>query len=90
MTGRTVLLRRPQVHGNVTRMIRAAVLSEDKGTLRVIPEGQKTVVTVQASEVTEAPATFGTRLAMQHGVVIQKCLPDSPNSLSRICESRGK
>ena len=36
---KTVLIRRPQVHGNVTRMVRATVLSENNGEMRVIPEG---------------------------------------------------
>jgi hypothetical protein len=90
MIDRTVLLRKPQLHGNVTRVIRATVLSEDKDMLRVIPEGQRNVISVKASEVTEASKTFATRLAAQHGVVVQQCLPDSPNCLSRICESNGR
>jgi hypothetical protein len=83
------MLRSPQVHGNVTRMVRASVLSECNGVLRVIPEGQKNPIDVKASDTVAASAVFGTRLAMQQGVVIQRALPDSPNSLSRICENRG-
>jgi len=85
---RTVLIRRPQLHGNVMRMVRATVLSENNGDLRVIPEGTNVPINVKASETTDAPAVFGTRLAMQQGVVVQRALPDSPNSLSRICERR--
>jgi hypothetical protein len=88
MTDRIVLLRRPQVHGNVTRMVRATVMSENNGTLRVIPEGQRNPIVVKASETLDATTTFGTRLAMQKGVVIQRALPDNPNSLSRIVESK--
>jgi len=89
MAGRTVMLRRPMVHGNTARMVRATVLSESDGELRVVAEGSNKPITVKASETVDAPRTFGTRLAMQQGVIIQKSLPDNANSLSRICESRG-
>ena len=89
MAGRTVMLRRPMVHGNTARMVRATVLSESDGELRVVVEGSNKPITVKASETVDAPRTFGTRLAMQQGVIIQKSLPDNANSLSRICESRG-
>jgi hypothetical protein len=77
------------VHGNTARMVRATVLSESDGELRVVAEGSNKPITVKASETVDAPRTFGTRLAMQQGVIIQKSLPDNANSLSRICESRG-
>lgn len=83
------MLRRPMIHGNTTRMVRATVLSESDGMLRVVEQGSNKPINVKASETMDAPKTFGTRLAMQNGVVIQRSLPDNPNSLSRICESRG-
>ena len=89
MAGRTVMLRRPMIHGNTTRMVRATVLSESDGMLRVVEQGSNKPITVKASETMDAPKTFGTRLAMQSGVVIQRSLPDNPNSLSRIIEGRG-
>lgn len=86
--GRTVLLRRPQIHGNVTRLVRATVLSETADSLRVIPEGQNKPITIKASEVTDAPKVFSTLLSAQRGVIVQRCLPDSPSSLCRILEGR--
>jgi len=85
---RTVLIRKFQLHGNLTRMVRATVLSEKAGILRVVPEGQGTPIEVKASDTMDAATTFGTRLGMQHGIVVQKAYPDSPNSMMRICEQR--
>jgi len=89
MANRTVLLRRPMSHGNGSRMVRATVLSENNGELRVIEQGSNKPINVKASETVDAPKTFGTRLAMQSGVIVQRSLPDNASSLSRICESRG-
>ena len=86
---KTVLIRRPQVHGNVTRMVRATVLSENNGEMRVIPEGTNKPINVKASDTRSAPEAFGTRLAMQRGAVVARALPDSPNCISRIIEQRG-
>lgn len=85
---RTVMVRRPQLHGNVTRMVRATVLSESNGELRVLLEGSNKPLNIKASETMDAARTFGTHLAAARGIIIQRALPDSPNSLSRIIEQR--
>lgn len=86
---RTVLIRKPQRIGSTARMVKAAVLGQTKDGLRVVIEGTSKPISVKASEVRDAPAVFGNRPAMGRGVVVQKALPDSPSSLTRILEKRG-
>lgn len=85
---KTVIIRRQQLHGNISQLIKASVLSETKDELRVILEGSNRPIVVKASECVDAPGTFGTMQAMNRGVIVQKALPDSPSCLSRMIERR--
>lgn len=78
---RQVLVRKPQASGD-NLMVRANVLSERDGVLRVVFEDQRQrqVSEVQASEVMDARTVFGTADRRVQGI-LPRSYPTSPNAL---------
>ena len=71
------MIRKQIVHGNVTRLIRATVLSETPGMMRILVDGTKVPVDVKASDVIAAPARAGER-----GVAVPTMHPHSLQALA--------
>ena len=83
-----VLIRRALRFGG-NQLVKATVLSQHGSKLRVIRDGERKPVEVEAAEVVDAGATFsGNRLAQQRGVIVSKAYPDNANCISRILDSR--
>lgn len=82
--GRTasVLIKQKMLSGNVTKLIRANVLSEKDGMLRVMVEGQRKPIEVKASDTLPAEKVFGVaKVGQKPSSVLQRCYPSSINSL---------
>ena len=73
-----VLIRKQMLHGNVSNLTRAQVLSEKDGVLRVKVEGERLPRDVKAAETIPADRVFDTRDKV---TVIAKSYPDSLYSL---------
>jgi len=76
---RQVLVRRDQLSGDA-QMLRAEVLSEKDGILRVMLPGARKPVEVKASETMNPEKVFGTR-DQRVASVLPKCYPSSPQAL---------
>ena len=72
-----VMIRKPLAHGNVTKLIRASVISETNGMLRVLADGDRKPIDVKRTDVVAAPARAGER-----GVAVPTLYPHSLSSLA--------
>jgi hypothetical protein len=79
-----VMVRRPQLKGNLTLLKPAEVLSQSGDTMRVRIIGEHSVLEVQASETSPMTAVFGEVRPNFSGPVSlpQKCYSDNQNSLA--------
>lgn len=78
-----VMIREPQLHGGITKLIQGDVLSEDAGMMRVKIKGRHHPVEVKASDTVPVRRVAGGMRSQGpvSSLTVQKCFPSSPYAL---------
>ncbi len=78
-----VLIRRPQLHGNLTKLIQGDVISEDGPNIRVKIKGEIHPVEVKAKDTLPVQRVAGGMRSesRQLSLTVPKCYPVSPHAL---------
>jgi hypothetical protein len=84
---RQVLVRKPLASGE-NKLIRATVLSEKDGMLRVMLPGARVPTEIKASDTISPASVFGTGVRCQATGVLQKVYPTSPFALGNVLKER--
>lgn len=78
-----VMIREPQLHGSVTKLIQGDVISEDAGMMHVKIKGRHHPVEVKAADTVPVTKVAGGMRSQGHqsSLTVQKCFPTSPYAL---------
>lgn len=79
-----VFIRRPQLHGNLSKLVPADVISEKEGMLRVKIEGERVVTEVKAADTLPATALN----QRDRNQIILKRHPESLSSMHNLYGGR--